>query len=283
MKNADMLTARLNRVIQDLKDQDPDGAPGARNPFVDREWKADRDREARVSQHLDVGVHYILCRLRDKLDSYEVSYSVHWNRDWRRPSVELWVERNDENSAAASTDLSFVVQGDELCGLFRVLVFDGARNDWHHSSCQYCPEGLADLVVAELPTLLESWIRARADAKSPTPIFTEITSALLAIEAVLNDTEAFKAVRLDVERRTRKYKGFSKLVPSYSDRLTRIEFEPRDGIQVARETLLDQPARSRVWKTFLLGRDAFDERFMRAVAEAKNSSEGKVAQTPANN
>lgn len=283
MKNTDVLTARLNRVIHDLKDLDPDGAPGARNPFVDREWKADRDREARINQHLDVGVHYILCRLRDKLDSYEVSYSVHWNRAWRRPSVELWVERNDEHSAPASTDLSFVLQADEMCGLFSVLVFDGGRGDWHHSSCQYCPEGLADLVIAELPTLLESWIRARAAANSPTSISTEITSALLAIEAVLNDTEAFKAVRLDVERRARKYKSFSNLVPSYADRLTRIQFEPRHGIEVAGETLLDQPARSRVWKTFLLGRDAFDERFMRAVGEAKNSSEGKGAQTPASN
>jgi hypothetical protein len=265
----------LNRVIIGLRypvdmyaPTNPDGT--GEHVLVPR-WLGDRDEAMPVDPKWDDGVRYVLECVRGQLDEWEVPYKVLWNRTWLRPSVELVVEPCDPGTAMSKTELVFAVRGGDGNGHYGLMLFDGGRTPDYQLLYEKSPTVLADLVVAAMPEILDNWLTARERATDPAPIASAIPAALVAIDVSLKDPEVFQEIRSDVARRIALYGTSTHVVPTFFDKRSGISFDGDAGLKIAGEVVLDTPPDSDLWRLFLLGRDAFEERFNFAVTAALKS------------
>jgi hypothetical protein len=272
MNSNNMKLHHLNRVIYGLKHPDDmytaANSDGTGEHVLVPRWLGDRDESTLAVPSNDDSVHHVLVRVRDQLDAWEVPYTVIWNRAWHRPSVEVIVEPCEDGSTKTNTELVFAVRGGDGNGHYGLMLFDGGRTP----DCQLLYEKsatvLADLVVAAMPEILDNWLTARERAPEPAPIRTAIPAALVAIDVSLKDPELFQEVYADVRRRVATYEGLNHVVPTFFDERSGISFDGDAGLKIAGEVVLELPPESDLWRLFLLGRDAFNERFNLAVSAA---------------
>lgn len=234
-------------------------------------WLGDRDEAMPVDPKWDDGVRYVVECVRGQLDEWEVPYKVLWNQTWLRPSVEVIVEPCDPGAAKSKTELVFAVRGGDGNGHYGLMLSDGGRTPNCQLLYEKSPTALADLVVAAMPEIVDNWLTARERATDPTPIPTAIPAALVAVDVALKDPELFQEVQRDVKRRIATYGTSTHVVPTFFDKRSGISFDGDAGLKIAGEVVLDLPPESHLWRLFLLGRDAFEERFNLAVSAALKS------------